>query len=150
MTTLAQVYDALWDRISAMPDFKTKSRIWEDYTSAKNGHPAVYMRLVNEQVINDPVGLPARYQLSFEIFIKINTKSDPKTPGDRLLILQREKLIKALAPDPGSNLCHLGLGKGWVMHAWVSSAEYFTALQNDDENIMGIFGVQVLCATIPS
>lgn len=148
--TARDVHDGLWARVSAMPGFATKSLKWTDYTSAKQGRPALFMRLVSTQAINDPAGLPARYVMAFEVFVSLDKKKDPDAVGDFLLLEVQDKLVAALAPDatnaPGDACCHLDLGKGWVMHAWVTSAEYFTAIQDADDQVSAIFGVSVLCA----
>lgn len=147
---LKSVYDGLWSRVSSMPGFQTKTLKWTDYYSAKNGRPAVFMRQTNMQAINDPGGLPVRQQITFEIFIALDKKKDPGAVADFLLLEAQDKLIAALGPDatnkPGDECCHLDLGKGWVMHAWLTGSEFYTAIQDSDDMLSALFTVNVLCA----
>lgn len=149
--TAAQVHAALWARVSSMPGYATKSKRWTDYTSAKQGRPALFMQQINMSAINNPQGLPARYQLTFEVFINLDKKKNPNLIGDEMILAEQDKLIQALAPDatnaPGDECCHLGLGKGWVMHAWLSETEFYATEQETDDMVSAVFTIEVLCAT---
>lgn len=149
--TLSQVHAALWNRVSSMEGYATKSLKWTDYVSAKQGRPALFMTQTSMTAINNPVGLPSRYQLLFEVWICLDKKKFPEEVGDEMVLIEQDKLIQALAPEktnaPGDECCHLDLGKGWVMHAWLTQTEFYAAMQEVDDMVSAVFTIEVLCAT---
>lgn len=120
------IYQALFSRLQALPNFNTTSRrwvIWDDVSSAEQ--PALYLPHGNEQVIQER-GRPVQWKLQPTIWIYARTDHDPTSaPGATLsqliqaveAALERQPNEQGGFANPDSFGTTLG---GLCSHCWIA------------------------------
>lgn len=142
--TVLDIYDALWERVQTITGFKTYATNFNDYLSALNGRPAIYLKLNNEELQNGINGEPLQVLLNFELYIQMDKLADPKINADRFLLNVRNEISKVLKASPVDYFYTLGLN-GWVNSCFLTGVEYFTDLSETDDQMVLIATIQVQC-----
>lgn len=93
------IYAALWDKLSAIEGFKTKSRRLQHWTDVeKRGQPALFMSQTGESV-QTTTGLPPRWTLRVQVYIYVSTQTG-KPPGPLINPLIDAVCNSISAPHP--------------------------------------------------
>jgi len=98
------IYSALWDRVKAVPGFRTTSRVlqhWAEVPAAKQ--PALFLTCGNQTRERVGNGL-YKWRLAASLYVYVNTggsKSEARPPSAILNDLL-DAIQEALAPPPGS------------------------------------------------
>lgn len=144
--TVHQIYDAFVAKCFQSPSFKTKAETYDSYQNEGSRRPAMYISILNSQVENDISGLPAKYTLSIEVHIRADRQAYPNKTGPQILLPLEAEIIQQFKPDPISGFQTLGFNRGWVMHAFNNSTEYFYDLIQDDNMAEAVITFSILCA----
>jgi hypothetical protein len=136
MITRETIYDAFFDKISSIADFKVKSRRvkhWGDVSPADM--PALFISQRVETPIQEKK-LPTKWQLSVDVIIYVNSGGDHNVVPASIINPLVDKLEQALKPDQVSGYTTLNIPG--VSHCWIGGAVEY------DEGALGDFGVVIV------
>lgn len=131
-----QIHAALFQLLTSAGGFITTSRTlkhWSDVPAASQ--PALFQAHRAEMVENPTRGAPARWSMSFDIYVYANTASDPAQSPSTVLNPLLDAIVAALAPNQVTGVQTLG---GLVHHCWISGRI------ESDEGTLGNQGVLII------
>jgi len=111
------IFSTLFTAVSGANGILTASRKFRGFDDIQPEFcPALFMVESPEEGVEQRKGLPPKYTLSAEIFLRIHTGDEEESPATAL-----NELITAvedtLAPDISTNVNNLGLDN--VSHCWI-------------------------------
>lgn len=130
------IYQALFDKLSTVSNFQTKSRRlkhWDDMS--RPDMPAFFM----SQKIETPEQekkLPTKWRLSVDVVIYVHTGGDHSVTPSSLINPILDALELKLKPNPITGYTTLDIPG--VSHCWMSGAVEY------DEGVLGDFGVAIV------
>lgn len=144
--TIQDIYDAFVATAFQAPSFVKKSETYEPYQNEGGQRPAMYVRILSNQAQNSPDGLPNLYNMSLEVHIRADRSAYPNKTGPQVLMPLEREVVGQFKPSPLTGFNTLGFSRGWVMHVFMSSTEYFYDLINDDNIAEAVITFQVMAA----
>lgn len=144
--TIQDVYDAFVTQAFLAPSFNLKSETYGPYQNEGGQRPAMYVRILSNQAQNSIDGLPNLYNLTMEVHIRADRSAYPNKTGPQILMPLEREVVGQFKPSPLTGFNTLGFSRGWVMHVFMSSTEYFYDLIGDDNIGEAIVTFQVLAA----
>lgn len=144
--TIQDIYDAFVSTAFQAPSFVKKSETYEPYQNEGGQRPAMYVRILSNQAQNSPDGLPNLYNMSLEVHIRADRSAYPNKTGPQVLMPLEREVVGQFKPSPLTGFNTLGFSRGWVMHVFMSSTEYFYDLINDDNIAEAVITFQVMAA----
>lgn len=101
------IYQALFDKLSAIPGIKTKSRRLRHWTDVTQGEQPALFQTEGKQSGQNMTGLPTKWTLAVDVYLYVKTPA-PQVPGTVMNPLL-DAIEAALAPDnPIKNTNTLG------------------------------------------
>lgn len=144
--TTEDIYNAFRDHLWAnTPSFKYRAEVYQSYISEGTKRPALYLNLMNEYLQNDIDGKPPITTLNLEVHFRADRNGFINRTGPQVLLPLAREVKSAFKPNPVTNFCTLGFKRGWVMHVFCNSVEYFYDMSNDADVMDCVITMEVLC-----
>lgn len=144
--TVQDIYNAFVSRAFLAPSFVKKSETYDTFQNEGGQRPAMYVRILSNQAQNSIDGLPNLYNLTLEVHIRADRSAYPNKTGPQVLMPLEREVVGQFKASPIDGFNTLGFPRGWVMHAFMSSTEYFYDLIGEDNIAEAIITFQVLAA----
>lgn len=130
-----QIYQALFDKVSALSNFQTKSRTFRHFSDVDSGEqPALFQVQVREEP-STQTGQPTKWLLHVELYLYVHAGESSDNPPSSQLNPILDGITNLFSPDPVSAKQTLG---GLVHYVRVSGAI------ETDEGLLGPQGIAII------
>lgn len=144
--TIPDIHNAFVERVESCQGFTKVTQTYDSYSNDSAGRPIIYISLLNHSSNNSIDGLPATYTINYELHVRADRGGYPDRNGPQILLPLEQEILKAFKPDVISGFQTLGFARGWVMHVFSSSTEYYYDTIEDDDMVELVMTLSVLAA----
>ena len=109
------IISALFAKLSAIADFKTKGRRVEYWTQVAD-QPAIFLHHIGDNYVHAPTGIPSKVEMECQIWIYDNSGTSADAVPETNIHTLIEAVEAALVRPPGFQAQTLG---GLVTHCWL-------------------------------